>query len=164
VKRLAATVLTQRQQRRADLEVKITEIHKDSDRTYGSPRITAELREGGEVVNKKTVAKIMASNHSGRRSNTNTRQHTYAAKTELVAAVDNWIDFYNTLRRHSAIGMQSAPSDPSADRAQPRRRSPSAAIHPHADVRMSTTYIGCPPSGACRSWGRWRAPFGGFTA
>jgi hypothetical protein len=61
VKRLAATVLTPRQQRRADLEVKITEIHKGSDRSYGSPRITAELREGGEVVNKKTVAKIMAS-------------------------------------------------------------------------------------------------------
>lgn len=61
VKRLAETVLTPPQQRRADLEVKITEIHKDSDRTYGSPRITAELREAGEVVNKKTVAKIMAS-------------------------------------------------------------------------------------------------------
>ncbi|MEV4130512.1 IS3 family transposase, partial [Nocardia sp. NPDC049707] len=61
VKRCAATVLTPREQRRADLEVKITDIHAESNRTYGSPRITAELRDRGEVVTKKTVAKIMAS-------------------------------------------------------------------------------------------------------
>ncbi|WIY03580.1 IS3 family transposase [Amycolatopsis mongoliensis] len=60
-KRAAARVLTPRQQRRADLEVKITEAHKDSRGTYGSPRITAELRDQGEVVTAKTVAKIMAS-------------------------------------------------------------------------------------------------------
>ncbi|ADJ46817.1 integrase catalytic subunit [Amycolatopsis mediterranei S699] len=60
-KRAAATVLTPRQQRRADLEVKITEAHQDSRGTYGSPRITAELRDQGEVVTAKTVAKIMAS-------------------------------------------------------------------------------------------------------
>ena len=60
VKRAAATELTPREQRRADLEVKITQAHKDSDRTYGSPRITAELRDRGEVVTEKTVAKIMA--------------------------------------------------------------------------------------------------------
>lgn len=61
VKRAAATVLTPRQQRRADLEVKITGVHKDSRGTYGSPRITADLRDQGEVVTEKTVAKIMAS-------------------------------------------------------------------------------------------------------
>ncbi|MHA4855203.1 MULTISPECIES: IS3 family transposase [Rhodococcus] len=61
IKRRATTVLTPGQQRRADLEVKIVEIHKDSKGTYGSPRVTAELRAHGEVVNKKTVAKIMAS-------------------------------------------------------------------------------------------------------
>ncbi|QWF81167.1 IS3 family transposase [Amycolatopsis sp. CA-230715] len=60
-KRVAATVLTPRQQRRADLEVKITQVHQDSRGTYGSPRITAELRDQGEVVTAKTVAKIMAS-------------------------------------------------------------------------------------------------------
>jgi transposase InsO family protein len=58
--RAAATVLTPRQQRRADLEVKITQAHRDSHGTYGSPRITAELRDQGEVVTAKTVAKIMA--------------------------------------------------------------------------------------------------------
>jgi putative transposase len=34
-------------------------------------------------------------------------RHVYATKAELVAAVDNWINFYNITRRHSAIGMQS---------------------------------------------------------
>src|ERR1051326_484007 len=61
VKRAAATMLTPRQQRRADLEVKIVQVHQDSRGTYGSPRITAELRDRGEVVTAKTVAKIMAS-------------------------------------------------------------------------------------------------------
>jgi putative transposase len=61
VKRVAATVLAPRQQRRADLEVKIIQTHQDSRGTYGSPRITAELRDQGEMVTAKTVAKIMAS-------------------------------------------------------------------------------------------------------
>ncbi len=60
VKRAAATVLTPRQQRRADLTVKILDVHADSDGTYGSPRITTELRDRGETVNEKTVAAIMS--------------------------------------------------------------------------------------------------------
>jgi transposase InsO family protein len=60
VKRAAATVLTARQQRRVDLAVKVLDVHADSGGTYGSPRITAELRERGETVNEKTVAAIMA--------------------------------------------------------------------------------------------------------
>ncbi|MBE1470812.1 IS3 family transposase [Kibdelosporangium phytohabitans] len=61
VHRAVATVLTPRQQRRADLEAKITQAHQESGGTYGSPRITAELRARGEVVSAKTVASIMAS-------------------------------------------------------------------------------------------------------
>lgn len=34
-------------------------------------------------------------------------RHTFAYSTELVAAVDNWMNCYNTRRRHSAIGMLS---------------------------------------------------------
>ncbi len=60
VKRAAATVLTPRQQRRADLAVKILDVHTESDGTYGSPRITTELRDRGETVNEKTVAAVMA--------------------------------------------------------------------------------------------------------
>ncbi|WP_433714980.1 transposase [Nocardia sp. CA-084685] len=34
-------------------------------------------------------------------------RHVFATDPELVAAVDNWINFYNTTRRHSSIGMLS---------------------------------------------------------
>ena len=60
VNRSATTELTDREQRKADLTVKITTHHRDSGGTYGSPRITADLRAAGEEVSEKTVAKIMA--------------------------------------------------------------------------------------------------------
>lgn len=60
VKRVTAEELTAREQRRADLAVKIMDVHDESKGTYGSPRITAELRERGERVNEKTIAAIMA--------------------------------------------------------------------------------------------------------
>ncbi|MCU1685190.1 MAG: Transposase InsF for insertion sequence [Amycolatopsis sp.] len=59
-KRATTTQITPRQQRRADLTVKILDAHADSNGTYGSPRITSELREHGETVAEKTVAAIMA--------------------------------------------------------------------------------------------------------
>jgi putative transposase len=58
-KRSAATELTDRAQRKADLSVKIADHHRESGGVYGSPRITADLRAAGEVVSEKTVAKIM---------------------------------------------------------------------------------------------------------
>jgi len=45
--------------RRAGLAVQIKEFHDKSDGVNGSPRILADLREAGEVVSRKTVAKIM---------------------------------------------------------------------------------------------------------
>ncbi|MFD4407766.1 IS3 family transposase [Nocardia sp. NPDC058499] len=59
-KRCGSTSLTPAAQRRADLSVKILAHHRESDGTYGAPRITADLREAGEQVSEKTVAKIMA--------------------------------------------------------------------------------------------------------
>ncbi|MGY4646401.1 hypothetical protein ACVWWN_000197 [Mycobacterium sp. URHB0021] len=59
-KRSVTTQLTDREQRKADLTVNIIDHHRDSGGTYGSPRITADLRAGGEQVSERTVAKIMA--------------------------------------------------------------------------------------------------------
>lgn len=48
--------------RRADLTVKIKVAHDASDGVNGAPRVLADLREGGEVVSRKTVAKLMREN------------------------------------------------------------------------------------------------------
>jgi putative transposase len=46
--------------RRADLDAKIISFHKASHGTYGSPRVTTDLHEAGEVVSHNTVATRMA--------------------------------------------------------------------------------------------------------
>ncbi|MDH6699837.1 transposase InsO family protein [Streptomyces sp. MAA16] len=49
-----------RQAADAQLAARIRAVHRESDGTYGVPRITAELREtNGEAVNHKRVARIM---------------------------------------------------------------------------------------------------------
>lgn len=48
-----------RARRHEDLLGKIRQFHTDSNGVNGAPRITADLREDGEVVSKKTVAKLM---------------------------------------------------------------------------------------------------------
>ena len=45
--------------RRADLAVKIKVAHDASDGVNGAPRILEDLREAGEVLSRKTVAKLM---------------------------------------------------------------------------------------------------------
>ncbi|MDH6711024.1 transposase InsO family protein [Kitasatospora sp. MAA19] len=42
-----------------DLAARITAIHTESDETYGSPRVTAELRACGVAVNHKRVERVM---------------------------------------------------------------------------------------------------------
>jgi len=37
----------------------IRKVHKDSDETYGMPRVRAELREAGHAVSRKRVAHLM---------------------------------------------------------------------------------------------------------
>ena len=51
-----------RAQRRQDLAEKAREIHENSKRTYGSPRVHRQLEEEGYNCNVKTVAKLMAAN------------------------------------------------------------------------------------------------------
>jgi transposase InsO family protein len=43
----------------AALAERIRAVHAASDGTYGAPRVTAELREGGERVNHKRVERVM---------------------------------------------------------------------------------------------------------
>ena len=50
---------TDRERSEASLVGEIREIHAASDGTYGSPRITAELRARGHRVNPKRVARLM---------------------------------------------------------------------------------------------------------
>ncbi|MFP8906438.1 IS3 family transposase [Streptomyces atacamensis] len=50
-----------RQAADAHLAARIQAVHRESDGTYGIPRITAELREEGERVNHKRVARVMRS-------------------------------------------------------------------------------------------------------
>ncbi|MBH1939167.1 IS3 family transposase [Streptomyces sp. AV19] len=42
-----------------ELAARIRKVHAESDGTYGSPRITAELRDSGERVNHKRVERVM---------------------------------------------------------------------------------------------------------
>jgi putative transposase len=44
------------QRRRADLDAQVAASHTASDGVYGTPRILADLRAGGERVSRKTVA------------------------------------------------------------------------------------------------------------
>ncbi|MFB6718247.1 MULTISPECIES: IS3 family transposase [unclassified Streptomyces] len=50
-----------RQAADAGLAARIRAVHRESDGTYGVPRITAELREAGERVNHKRIARVMRS-------------------------------------------------------------------------------------------------------
>ncbi|OIJ85691.1 IS3 family transposase [Streptomyces colonosanans] len=50
-----------RQAADARLTARIRAVHRESDGTYGVPRITAELRETGERVNHKRIARVMRS-------------------------------------------------------------------------------------------------------
>ncbi|MFE7184291.1 IS3 family transposase [Streptomyces erythrochromogenes] len=50
-----------RQSAKAGLAARIRTVHQESDGTHGAPRITAELRDQGERINHKRVARIMRS-------------------------------------------------------------------------------------------------------
>ena len=58
---ISKTEVSRSEQWRLDLEARIISHHKDSNGTYGSPRITADLHEAGTKVSVNTVAAIMVS-------------------------------------------------------------------------------------------------------
>ncbi len=57
--RSKSQVLSPCPMRRKDLDDKIIKLHRDSDGTYGEPRITRDLHENNVLVSKNTVANSM---------------------------------------------------------------------------------------------------------
>jgi transposase InsO family protein len=55
----AAEARVAREQADQALAKQIRVVHAEADGAYGSPRVTAELREAGMVVNEKKVARVM---------------------------------------------------------------------------------------------------------
>lgn len=51
----------------AALAARIRAVHRESDGTYGVPRITAELREDGERVNHKRISRVPSTRRSNAR-------------------------------------------------------------------------------------------------
>lgn len=62
-KQRAAAAPGPRATRRAELTAKILGFHQASDGVNGAPRIQADLRDGGDRVSRKTIAKIMRHNN-----------------------------------------------------------------------------------------------------
>ena len=57
--RRTAAARAARQAADAELAARIRAVHRESDGTYGVPRITAELRDDGRRVNHKRIARVM---------------------------------------------------------------------------------------------------------
>jgi transposase InsO family protein len=68
---------------------KIREFHKASKGTYGSPRITVDLRDDGEIVNHKRVARLMREHdivglHLRRKKRTTIPDHSAPPVPDLI--------------------------------------------------------------------------------
>ncbi len=64
-----------RQAADAHLAARIRIVHRESHGTYGVPRITAELRKTGELINHKRIARVMRRHRPARRSATAQAPH-----------------------------------------------------------------------------------------
>jgi putative transposase len=74
-----------RQRRRAELAAAIRKLFGDHHGSYGSPRITADLRELGWRVSENTVAQLMAEQHLVARAKHHRRSTTRADKSARKA-------------------------------------------------------------------------------
>lgn len=85
----------------ARLTARIRAIHTASDGTYGVPRITAELRDGGQHVNHKKVARLMRTAQIAglrlRRRHRTTISDQSAAKAPDLVGRDFTADRVNTI-------------------------------------------------------------------
>jgi putative transposase len=76
---------SERQQKNADLLENIRTIHAQSKHTYGSPRVTAQLRREGTQVNEKCVAKLMQDNAIRAKTKKRFKVTTNSTKTKNAA-------------------------------------------------------------------------------
>jgi len=74
--------LSARGRQRQQLVEKIRALHAQSNGTYGSPRIAAQLRREGTPVNEKTVAKIMRENDIRAKTKKRFKVTTTSAQTK----------------------------------------------------------------------------------
>ena len=88
-------VPSSRQVRDDELTAKIRQIHDDSDGTYGSPRVTAELRRQGEVVGRRRVVRLMRRDGLEGRAKKRWRATTIA-DPDAAAAADRIGRAFNT--------------------------------------------------------------------
>ena len=85
-----------RQIRDRALTVKIRAIHAENRQAYGSPRITAELRDDGEAVGRKRVARLMREQGLYGR-----RRRRYVCTTN---SAHSWPVARNVLARRFTVG------------------------------------------------------------
>ena len=74
-----------RSQRTEALTAKVKATHRASRSTYGSPRVTEQLKKSGETVSEKTVAKIMHENDIAARSKRRFKATTDSKHTKRIA-------------------------------------------------------------------------------
>lgn len=72
------------------LKSRIIELHAQSDRTYGSPRVHEDLKEEGERVSRKRVARIMRENqlfskHKRKFRHTTDSEHQFPVANNVLA-------------------------------------------------------------------------------
>lgn len=77
---------SRREQANEELLKHISRIHKESDRTYGSPRITYALRQSGIRCNRKRVARLMRINGIVPKTKKKFKITTHSAHKRPVAA------------------------------------------------------------------------------
>ena len=80
---------SRREQANQQLLLKIKKSYDDSRQTYGSPRITVDLRERGESCNKRRVARLMRTNGIAAKTKrkfkiTTNSKHNHLAAPNLV--------------------------------------------------------------------------------
>ena len=97
-----------RARRDVELSGRIEAIHRDSRGTYGSPRIHAELREEGERLGRKRVARLMR--ESGLRGVDRRKWMKTTAADASASRRRTWCGATFRLRRRTSCGWRTRPT------------------------------------------------------